>query len=139
MKSLILWPWEEKSMKSFFNEPFFSGSDFFVPAFPKLDIEDKKDSIVIKADIPGVDQKDINIEAQEDCLVIQGKTEESKEEKSKNYYRQERKSGSFYREIPLPCAVDSKAVTASFKNGVLEVHLPKIDTKNEKRVKVQIQ
>lgn len=104
--------------------------------FPRLDIEDKGDKLLVTADIPGVEQKDIQIEAEENLLIIHGKTEEKKEEKKNNFYRQERKTGSFYREVPLPCSIDPNKVVAKFKNGTIEIDLPKKSEQNEKRVKV---
>jgi len=138
MKSLIPWSWGDQYLKNFFNEEIFPRFEGVSMTFPRLDIEDKGKELLIIADVPGVEQKDVNIEAEENRLIIHGKTEEKKEEKGKNYYRQERKSGSFYREVPLPASVDPHKVNAKFKNGTVEITLPKKGETKAKRVKVNV-
>ena len=138
MKSLIPFGWGNQSLQNFFDDEFFPRFESMSMTFPRLDIEDKGEKLLITADIPGVNQDDIKIEAEEDRLIIQGKTEEEKEEKKKNFYRQERKSGSFYREVSLPCYVKPNDIKAKFKNGTLEVTLPKKEEVRGKRVRVNI-
>lgn len=138
MKSLMPWSWGDQYLKNFFDEEFFPRFEGMSMTFPRLDVEDKGKILLITADVPGVDPKDIHVEAEENRLIIQGKTEEKKEEKKKNFYRQERKSGSFYREVSLPCCVEEKKVEAKSKNGTLEITLPKKKEKKEKRVKVNV-
>ena len=75
MKSLIPWSWGDQYLKNFFDEEFFPTLIGLSMTFPRLDIEDKGKELFITVDIPGVDQKNINIEAEEDKLIIQGKTE----------------------------------------------------------------
>ena len=138
MKSLMPWSWGDQYLKNFFDEEFFPRFEGMSMTFPRLDMEDKGKELLIIADVPGVDQKDVHIEAEEDHLIIQGKTEEKKEEKKKNFYRQERKSGGFYREVLLPCCVDPKKVSAKFTNGTVEITLPKTKVEKVKRVKVNL-
>ena len=92
---------------------------------PKVDVSETKDAVVVRAEIPGVDQKDIGLSLQEGVLTIKGEKEEEKEEKDKRYHRVERSYGAFARAIRLPAAVDSSKVSATFKDGVLTVTLPK--------------
>jgi HSP20 family protein len=92
---------------------------------PKIDVSETKDAVVVKAEVPGVDQKDIGLSLQEGVLTIKGEKEEEKEEKDKRYHRVERSYGAFARAIRLPAAVDSSKVSATFKDGVLTVTLPK--------------
>ncbi len=106
---------------------------------PSVDIWEDKDNIYVEADLPGFDQKDINLSIKGDSLVLTAKKEETKEEKKKNYYRCERFQGSFYRDIALPSSVDASKVKASYKNGVLKVTLPKKEEEKEKEIKVEVE
>ena len=92
---------------------------------PKLDVSETKDSVVVKAEIPGVDQKDVEVSLHESVLTIKGEKQEEKEEKAKRFHRVERSYGAFMRSVQLPAPVDASKVTASFKNGVVMVTLPK--------------
>src|SRR5262245_30943662 len=92
---------------------------------PKLDIADTKDALVVKAEIPGIDPKEIGLTLNDQVLTIKGEKKEEKEEKDEQYYRLERAYGAFARTVRLPVPVDAGKVTANFKNGVLTVKLPK--------------
>jgi HSP20 family protein len=92
---------------------------------PSMDISETKDSLVAKVEVPGMEQKDIQISLQENLLTIKGEKKQEKEEKDERYHRVERSYGSFIRSIRLPVAVDASKVVASFKNGLLTVTLPK--------------
>jgi HSP20 family protein len=92
---------------------------------PKIDVSETKEAVVVKAEIPGVEQKDIALSLQEGVLTIKGEKEEEKEENDKRYHRVERSYGAFARALRLPAAVDASKVTATFKDGVLTVTLPK--------------
>ena len=92
---------------------------------PKLDVAETKDSVTVKAELPGVEQKDIAVSLQEGVLTIKGEKETEKEEKDKQYHRVERSHGAFYRTVRLPAAVEAGTVTATFKDGVVTITLPK--------------
>ena len=92
---------------------------------PSMDISETKDSLVVKIEAPGMDQKDIEISLQESLLTIKGEKKQEKEEKDERYHRVERSYGAFVRSVRLPVAVDSGKVSATFKNGLLTVTLPK--------------
>ncbi len=92
---------------------------------PSMDISETKDSLVAKVEVPGMEQKDIQISLQEDLLTIKGEKKQEKEEKDERYHRVERSYGAFVRSIRLPVAVDASKVMATFKNGLLTVTLPK--------------
>ncbi|HIA51477.1 MAG TPA: Hsp20/alpha crystallin family protein [Candidatus Melainabacteria bacterium] len=91
----------------------------------KVDMKDDDKVIVVSAELPGVEMKDIEVKVEDRSLVIKGEKRSEKEEKDKNYYRMERSYGSFYRLLPLPTAVEKSAVEAVYKDGVLKVTLPK--------------
>jgi HSP20 family protein len=92
---------------------------------PKVDLSETKDAFVIRAEIPGVEQKDIQVSLQDQMLTIKGEKTKENEEKDEHYHRMERSYGGFARAMRLPVAVDGSKVTASFKDGVLTVTLPK--------------
>lgn len=92
---------------------------------PKLDVAESKDAVTVKAELPGVEQKDISVSLQEGMLTIKGEKQTEKEEKDQRYHRMERSYGAFFRSIRLPAAVDASKVTATFKDGVVTITLPK--------------
>jgi len=92
---------------------------------PNMDISETKDSLVAKLEVPGMDPRDIQISLQENLLTIKGEKKQEKEEKDEHYHRVERAYGVFTRSVRLPVAVDASKVTATFKNGLLAVTLPK--------------
>ena len=104
---------------------------------PAVDMVDEKDEIVVKADLPGLEQKDIEVTVQNDTLTIRGERKEEREEKKEDYYYAERSYGSFVRSLPLPKGVEADKVKATFKKGVLEVHLPKAKETKGKTVEVK--
>ncbi len=81
--------------------------------------------MIVKAEVPGIDPKDIHISLQEQLLTIKGEKQEEREEKEQHFYRMERTYGAFTRSVRLPVTVDGSKVTATFKNGLLTVTLPK--------------
>ena len=92
---------------------------------PSMDISETKDNLLVKVEVPGMDQKDIRISLQENLLTITGEKRQEKEEKDERYHRVERSYGVFTRGLRLPVAVDGSRVAATFKNGLLTVTLPK--------------
>jgi HSP20 family protein len=92
---------------------------------PRLDLADTKDAFVVKAEIPGIDPKEIALTLEGDILTIKGVKENEKEDKAEKYFRMERTYGAFARTVPLPGPVEPGKVTATFKNGLLTVTLPK--------------
>ena len=92
---------------------------------PMLDVTETKDAMIVTAELPGVDAKEIGIELTGDLLTLKGEKEKRTEEKEERYHRVERTYGAFLRSVRLPMAVDGSKVTATFKNGVLVVTLPK--------------
>ena len=109
-----------------------------VAAFsPKVDISETDTDIKVRAEIPGIDPKDVTIEVTDDSLLMSGKIEKSAEEKEENYYRVERSYGQFSREFMLPSKVDTDSVSADSKNGVITVTLKKQPSEQKKKVEIK--
>jgi HSP20 family protein len=135
MKSLI--PWRPPVFAGFRDEMdtllerFFgktdaeTGSGTIGAWKPNCDVEESDKEIVVKADLPGVDARDLDISIRDNTLTIRGEKKEEKEEKRKDYHRLERFVGQFYRELPLPGEADLERITASSNNGVVTITIPK--------------
>jgi HSP20 family protein len=107
-------------------------------AAPVVDLFEEKDEIVVKAELPGMDKDNIEVNLTDHTLTIKGEKKKEEEVKEENYYRSERSYGSFVRTLELPTEVHSDKVKASFKNGVLEVRLPKTEAAKAKEIKVKV-
>jgi len=104
---------------------------------PKVDISETDTDIKVRAEVPGIDPKDVAIEVTEDSLLLSGKVEKTAEEKVENYYRMERSYGEFSREFVLPTKIDTESVSAESKNGVITVTLKKQPSEQKKRVEIK--
>ncbi|HLK18508.1 MAG TPA: Hsp20/alpha crystallin family protein [Bryobacteraceae bacterium] len=116
----------------------FSDQTTTRPWAPSVDIFETDNELVLKADIPGVDQKDIDIRLENGTLSLKGERKFEREEKNKGFHRLERSYGSFVRYFTVPETVDSENVKADFQNGVLTVTLPKKEIAKPKAIKVQV-
>jgi HSP20 family protein len=107
---------------------------------PKIDVAESKDAIEVTAELPGVDEKDVDVTLANGMLTVRGekKTERDEQDKDKNWHVVERSYGSFSRAIPLPFDPDSAKVEAKFDNGVLRIHLPKPLEIASKQQKIEI-
>lgn len=106
---------------------------------PSADIIEEKNKVIVRADLPGMTKDQIEILVQNDILTIKGEKKEEKEVKEKNYIASERFYGAFHRSFSLPSEVDPQNVKATYKEGVLEVVLPKKEGGKPKQIKVDIQ
>lgn len=106
---------------------------------PSVDVYDEKDQVVVKAELPGLGKDDIEVNLTDSVLTIKGEKKREEEVKKANYYRSEREYGFFQRSIDLPSEVKSDEVKASFKDGVLEIRLPKTEEAKKKAVRVQVE
>jgi HSP20 family protein len=104
---------------------------------PSVDIKEEKQGFLIEADIPGVAPKDIEISMENGVLTIKGERRAESQEDGKNYKRVERTYGSFYRRFSLPDTADAEKITASGKNGVLQISIPKQEIAKPRKIKVQ--
>jgi HSP20 family protein len=104
---------------------------------PSLDIVDGEKEVVVRAEVPGVDKKDLDVSIVDRTLTIKGSTRKEQKEEKENYFRQEIRSGSFSRSVLLPTDVNASKAEASFKGGVLELHLPKTRTVKPQKVELK--
>jgi HSP20 family protein len=109
------------------------------PWSPAVDIYETENELVVKADLPDVDQKDIDVRVENQTLTIAGERKFEKQDNAKGYHRIERSYGNFLRSFALPDTFDTEHITAQFKNGVLSVTLPKKETAKPRQVKVEVQ
>ena len=105
---------------------------------PNVDVTETEDEIVVRADIPGIEEKELSISLSGDNLIVKGERKEEKESKGKHFHRIERAYGSFQRTIPMPVAVDAEKIEAECNKGVLEVHLPKKEEAKAKEIPVKV-
>ncbi len=105
---------------------------------PVVDVMETDEEFQIRAELPGVEKKDVKLSVEEGVLTISGHREQEKEEKGKRYHRIERAYGSFARSFTVPDAVDEQKVAAEFKNGVLTVRLPKSEKARPKSIEVTV-
>jgi HSP20 family protein len=123
-----------------FDDPFFRigrlDDDSMGMWNPKVDLYEKDDNFVIKAELPGVDKKDITIDLKDRVLTLSGERSYDNEVEEENYYRRERSYGKFQRAFTLPADVDSDKIKAEFKDGVLQVEVPKPEEQKPKQVTI---
>jgi len=117
----------------------FPSRERFMDSFPQIDLKDTDKEIIVDVEIPGMDQKDINISISDNVLTIRGEKQQEKEEKKSNFYHVERSYGSFHRDIPLHAEIEEDKVSAKYKKGVLKINLPKTPEAQRKHKKIPIQ
>ncbi|CDX21322.1 Small heat shock protein C2 [Mesorhizobium sp. ORS 3324] len=127
------------STRSFFGRelPALRGIEW--PVAPAMDLVEKANEYEITAELPGIDEKNVEIKLANHTLTIKGEKKEDKEEKEKDYYLSERRYGSFQRSFQLPEGVDADKIDATFNKGILTVKLPKTTEaqKAEKKITVK--
>jgi HSP20 family protein len=117
-------------------DAFFGQTDRGRRWVPPMDLVEAEDHFVLKADLPGLAEGDVNIEVQDGTLTISGERKAEHEEREKGWYRIERSFGSFHRSLTLPDGVDPDRIDASFADGVLEVHIPKPEERKPRRISI---
>lgn len=108
------------------------------PWSPTVDIYETEDELVLKADVPDVDQKDIDVRVENQTLTISGQRKFQQQESNKGYHRIERSYGNFVRSFAVPNSFDTEKIAASYKNGVLTVSLPKKEAAKPRQIKVEV-
>jgi HSP20 family protein len=121
----------------------FSGETPFAKTFgetwlPSVDISETKDNFVVKAELPGLEAKDVNVSISGDVLTIKGEKKTEEEEKDEHYHCVERYSGSFQRVFQLPSGVKTDMIEATFDKGVLIVTLPKVEEARKKEIDIKV-
>jgi HSP20 family protein len=105
---------------------------------PPVDIYETPESIVLKAELPGVSRENIEIQVQDNTLTLKGERKFEREVKDENYLRIERSYGAFQRAFSLPAVIQQERIKAVFKDGVLEVTLPKAEEARPKQIKIDV-
>ena len=105
---------------------------------PPVDLVDKKDSLVLRSEMPGVKKENLKVTVTDDEVSLSGKVERAKEEKRENYYCCERAYSSWQRTVPLPAKIQSDKAKATYKDGMLEITLPKSEEAKKKRKELKI-
>ncbi|HEX2930388.1 MAG TPA: Hsp20/alpha crystallin family protein [Candidatus Binatia bacterium] len=127
-----------RRMRPWWPERWFKGEGLDVRV-PTVDVYEEKDDIVVKAELPGMDKENIEVNLTDHTLTIKGEKKKEEEVKQENYYRSERSYGTFFRTVELPKDVHADKVKASFKNGILEVRMPKTEEAKAKEIKVKVE
>ncbi len=123
--------------------PFWTSpllSDLFEPLetrLPSLDVIDRDEEIVVRAEVPGVDKKDLDVSLSDNMLTIKGQSSREEKEEKGDYHRREISRCAFARTVTLPGAVDASKATASMKDGILEITLPKVEGSKRRSITVQ--
>lgn len=128
----------DRVFEDFFGDagfPALSGADWV----PSVDIIDGEKDITVIMDLPAIDPEDVTVTVLEDTLTIEGERKQESEYKDRDYYRSERMHGSFSRTISLPGSVVGEKASASYKNGVLKVTLPKSRKELAKEIKISVE
>lgn len=105
---------------------------------PSVNVHEDDNQFVVSAELPGIDEKDVEISLDNNYLTLKGQKNQENEEKGKNYYRSERRYGSFQRTIPLSAEIDQDKVEAEYKKGVLKITLPKTPEAKSKKKKIAV-
>ena len=117
-----------------FNDFFRAGS-----FGPSVDLRETENEVILEADLPGVSREDLDITVDEDAVILKGEIKRDVTREEKGYHLTERRYGSFYRTIPLPVEVKSEQASARYKNGVLELRIPKMEPAARRGFKPKIE
>ncbi len=130
-----------RDLSRLFNLEFEDHDNTLSPAnwTPAVDIAEKEDYFLIKADLPGVDPKDIEVSMENGFLTVKGERENETKDEKDGYSRVERSYGSFYRRFSLPDTADSENVSASSNKGVLQIKVAKVEVAKPKKITVDVQ
>jgi HSP20 family protein len=124
---------------TFFDSPTGAGNATGVGRWiPAMDLVEEGDHYVLRADLPGLREDEVNVELEDNVLTISGERKSEHEQRKQGLYRLERASGSFSRSLTLPEGIDPDSVQARFENGVLEVRVPKPEQRKPRRVAISV-
>ena len=130
--------WRPSFPRSFFDVAPLGRGEQAWPTIPAVDVSETDKGYQIKAELPGMDEKNIEVKLADGVLTIKGEKQEEKEETQKDYHLQERSYGSFQRTFQVPNGVDTNGIEANFKNGVLTLNLPKTAEAQKATKKIEV-
>ncbi len=119
-----------------FYRSFPEEGENLTPGYPVVDIKETKDDYVIAAEVPGMSKDDIKLSVEDNTLTIKGEKKEEKKEKDENFHRVERRYGSFQRSFNLDTPIETENISASCKDGILTIHLPKKEESKPKEISI---
>jgi len=129
----------QNRMNRLFDEQYGGQEAMTTSAFvPPVDIYEDQHGLQLKLEVPGIDEKDLDIKVENNVLTVSGERKFEKEQKEENFHRIERRYGSFTRSFTLPTTVDTEKITAEYNNGVLNIRLVKREEAKPKQIKVSI-
>jgi HSP20 family protein len=123
---------------SVFDTPAPNGGASLRRWIPAMDLVETDEDFVLRADLPGLSEGDVNIELEDNVLTVSGERKSEHEERKEGYYRVERASGSFSRSLTLPEGVNPDTIKASFNKGVLEIRIPKPEERKPRKVAIAV-
>jgi len=134
-------PWQElenmnRQLSNLLGDSFFDAASEAGQWAPRVDIRETDDALLVQAELPGIEKKDIHLEVKDGILTLSGERRYEKDVKEENVHRVERAYGKFFRSFSLPTNVDADKVNAAMKNGVLEVRLPKRESAKPKAIAI---
>jgi HSP20 family protein len=133
--------WDMRSEMSHLLDSFFGRPQERAVAgnwYPAVDIYEEKDHYLVKAELPGVKQNDIKVSLTDNTLTLQGERKAEHEEKHNGYYRLERTYGKFHRSFKLPVEVNADKIKAKYKDGILEIDIPKSEKAKPKEISIKV-
>lgn len=139
--------WLSPFTNDFWGDRFFNQlvprhfTDFFRTGNfgPSIDLRETENEVILQADLPGVNREDLDVTVDERAVILKGESKRDEIREEKGYHLTERRYGSFQRTVPLPVEVKSEQATARYRNGVLEVRIPKAETAKKRGFKPKIE
>lgn len=130
--------WGDRFFNQLVPRPF---ADFFRTGTfgPSIDLRETENEVILQADLPGVNREDLDVTVDENVVIIKGESKRDEIREGKGYHLTERRYGSFHRTVPLPVEVKADQATARYRNGVLEVRIPKAETAKQRGFKPRIE
>ncbi len=129
----------QNRVNSLFREMNDSDSPLTTASFvPAVDIYEDNKKVVLKLEVPGMEEKDLDVRVENNTLTVKGERKFEKDEKEENFHRIERRYGTFYRAFTLPSTVDTEHINAAYKDGILKLELSKKPEAQPKQIKVNV-
>jgi HSP20 family protein len=136
---MFRFPEIDRDMERFVNDLFGRGVVRFSDEWtPLVDVEEGKDEVIVRAEVPGMTKEDISVTLQDNVLTLRGEKKQEKKEKGATFHRVERSYGSFVRSFTLPTLVQADKVKAAYKDGVLTINLPKAEEVKPKEISISV-